>query len=112
MSASRLKPRPELSRVELRFASADRVLGRALLAIATGCVGVAALEFALLASRSPAPLDAAVLPLVIGVAPACAGGLLLLAELAMRQQTGARWMVQCGALLAPMVLGLFVWLAW
>jgi len=102
---------PEPSNLERRFAAADRILGKTLLALAGVCVAVAVLELVLFQSHSRAPLDGVVFPLVIGIVPAGSGGLLLLAERAMHQRTEARWMVQCGAVLAPLVFCLFVWLA-
>jgi hypothetical protein len=97
---------------ERRWATADRLIGRSLLVVACGCVVAGLLELAGLKSHAPAPLDSAVLPVVFAIVPAGVGGLFLLAELAMRQRTDARWYVQGGAIVAPVLLGALVWLSW
>ena len=55
--------------------------------------------------------DAVLIPLAVGLVPAAAGALFLLASRAMRRGTAGRWTAQWGALLVPLTLSAFVWLS-
>jgi hypothetical protein len=96
---------------ERRWAAIDLVAASACLALSTFCFAAACVEFiALLTVRAVHP-DAILLPFAFGIPPAVAGAFFLLARLAMRRQTESRWMVQWGAVGAPLVFALFVWLS-
>ena len=73
--------------------------------------GVALLGVASLLAGEVVHPDAVLIPLAVGLVPAAAGALFLLASRAMRRGTAGRWTAQWGALLVPLTLAAFVWLS-
>ena len=96
---------------EHRWARVDSVVGGVCLAISVLCFGVACFQFVLGAAGKTVHPDAILLPFAFGIPPAVMGAFFFLARTAMRRRTQARWMVQWGALLAPLIFAGFVWLS-
>ena len=97
---------------ELRWARADLVVGTVCLALAALCFAVACFEVILGAAGKTIHPDAILLPFAFAIPPAITGAFFFLARTAMRRRTQARWMVQWGAVLAPLIVASFVWLSW
>ena len=99
------------SAAERRWAAGDRVAGVVLLALGGLCLASALLGVASLLAGEVVHPDAVLIPLAVGLVPAAAGALFLLASRAMRRGTAGRWTAQWGALLVPLTLAAFVWLS-
>jgi hypothetical protein len=97
---------------ERRWARVDSVVGGVCLAFSALCFGVACYEFVLGAAGKALHPDAVLLPFAFGIPPAITGAFFFLARTAMRRRTEARWMVQWGAVLAPLIFAGLVWLSW
>jgi hypothetical protein len=93
---------------ERRFAAFDRFTGIALVALGGACFVVSLLEFASHVAGNLVHPDAVLIPLAAGIVLAGAGSFFLLAASAMRRHAAKRWTVQWSALLAPLLLALFV----
>lgn len=96
---------------ERRWASADLVVASACLALSTMGFAMACYAFLLRVAGKTVHPDAILLPFAFAIPPAIAGGFFLLARTAMRNRTASRWVVQWGALLAPLLFAGFVWLS-
>ena len=96
---------------EHRWAHVDSIAGGVCLGLSALCVAFACLEFVRAAGKT-VPADAVLLPLALGIPLAFTGAFFFLARTAMRRRTQARWMVQWGAVLAPLIFAGFVWLSW
>ena len=90
------------------WAIADLAVGSLSLAVGGACSLIGVLAFA--ADRAGRVLhpDAMFLPLLVGIVPLSAGALLLVAAAAMRQSSPRRWAIQCGAIVASIVLAVSV----
>jgi hypothetical protein len=96
---------------ERRWAAVEGALGAGLLGLGAVLLllGLASLAVALLGRRLHP--DAALLPLLGGVAPLGLGALLRLAAGVMRRGAPNRWAVQGIVLAAPAVVAFLVWLS-
>jgi hypothetical protein len=96
---------------ERRWARVDSVVCSVCVALSALCFGFAGFEFVRGAAGKMVHPDAVLLPFAFGIPPAITGVFFFLARTAMRCRTAARWMVQWGAVLAPLIFAGFVWLS-
>ena len=101
----------QVSAAERRWASLDRTGGVLLASLSSVCLGVVVLRIGSHLAGNLVHPDAVLLPFAAAIVLGLGGALLLLAASAMRRGLPNRWLVQWGALLAPIVFALFVLLS-